>query len=139
MRHCSDELRGWFSGLLKRYDRIVIVGPSGCGKSTLANEVQIDDRPILRSDDFKHLPWDEVSAAIIGSARKAGPRWVVEGVKGASALRKGLEADAVVYLDKPRRHQLPGQIVQGKGIQTVFREWRAAHKDVPVFRLPDEA
>ncbi len=139
MRFCSDELRGFYSGLLRRYDRIVIVGPSGCGKTTLAIEVKIDDRPVLHNDDFKHLPWDQVSEAIIKSAAMAGPRWVVEGVKGASALRKGLEADAVLYLDKPRRPQLRGQINQGTGIATIFKEWRDKNAAVPVYRLPEDA
>ncbi len=140
VRHCSDELRGFFSGLLKRFDRIVVTGPSGCGKSTLANEVQIDDRPILRSDDFKHIGFEDVPFAIIESAKHAGPRWVAEGVMLPRALRKGLECDAVVYLDKPRRPQLRGQEIQGRGmVGKVFTEWRYKNPSVPVFRLPEDA
>lgn len=136
---CSSALRGRFAGLLKRFDRIVITGPSGCGKSTLADEVRVDDRPILRSDDFKQHSWEEVPWAIITAAAKAGPSWTFEGVMGARALRKGLQCDAVVYLDKPRRPQLPGQVAQGKGIMTVFREWRQRDQGrTPVFFLAQD-
>lgn len=139
VKHCSDTLRGWFSGLLRRFDRIVIVGPPKCGKSTLANEVSIDDRPVLRSDDFKKHSWEDTPAEIIKAAKMAGSRWTFEGVMGARALRKGLDAQAVVYLTKPRSFQVPGQIAMGKGIGTVMREWRA--KDggkTPVFYAPED-
>lgn len=139
MRYCSDTLRGWFGGILKRYDRVVVVGPSGCGKSTLANEVQVDDRPVLRSDDFKKYTWEDVPQEIIKAATDAGTKWVAEGVMLARALRKGLQCDAVVYLELPRRPQLKGQVIQGKGIKTVFDEWRRANGNrIPVWKPPRE-
>ncbi len=135
---CSSALRGWFSGILKRYDRVVVTGPSGCGKSTLADEVRVDDRPILRSDDFKKHDFETVPYEIIKAADAAGPSWLAEGVMLPRALRKGLDCDAVVYLDRPRREQLPGQVAQGKGmVWKVFREWRAsAGAGIPVYFLP---
>lgn len=137
MKYCSNALRGWFGGILKRYDRVVVTGPSGCGKSTLSDEVQIDDRPILRSDDFKHYDFESVPFEIIKAANEAGNKWVAEGVMLPRALRKGLECDAVVYLEKPRRPQLRGQIIQGRGmVGKVFQEWRAKNPSVPVFMHP---
>lgn len=136
---CSSKLRGWFSGILKRYPRVVVTGPSGCGKSTLADEVRVDDRPILRSDDFKQHAFEDVPFAIIEASKHAGPSWVAEGVMLPRALRKGLQCDAIVYLDKPRRPQLPGQVAQGKGmVGKVFTEWRRGPgRGVPVYTLSD--
>lgn len=189
VRHCSDTLRGWFSGLLRRFDRIVIVGPSGCGKSTLADEVRIDDRPVIHSDDFKkfervHLPpavlrasqprrdgfmrvphelieqaerkgesWPNkrifeqlgMSEEIIKACDDAGKRWLFEGVWGSRILRKAVQigrpqfCDAVVLLERPRRHQWKGQQIQAKGIMTVFNEWRRMDRNrTPIFKPPDE-
>lgn len=70
MNHCSPILRGWFTGLLRRYKRIVIVGPSGCGKSTLADEIQIDGRPVLHSDDFKRFRLEDLPASVRAVADK---------------------------------------------------------------------
>lgn len=189
MKYCSSVLRGWYSGLLRRYDRIVIVGPSGCGKSTLTDEIQIDDRPVIHSDDFKkfnradlppavlkasqrkpdgcyRVPHDVIEQAekrgetwpnkrifeqagmsedIIRTCDASGKRWVFEGVWGARVLRKANQlgrpefCDAVILLDKPRRHQWPGQLAQGKGIMTVFNEWRKLDRGrTPIYQAPEE-
>lgn len=189
MTHCSPLLRGWFTGLLKRYKRLVIVGPSGCGKSTLADEIQIDDRPVIHSDDFKRfrlqdlpasvqavaekqadgsvrVPHNVIEAAemrgehwpntrmfeqagaseeIIRACKAAGDKWVFEGVMGARALRKSLQlglgplSDAVILLERPRREQQKGQVIQGKAIMTVFNEWRRLDRNrTPVWKVPEE-
>lgn len=113
----------WFGMVLAMHRRVAIVGGPGTGKTTLASFVH--NRPVLGTDEFKGLAWEEVPAAVIERAAGIGPAFVVEGVMTARALRKGLIVDAVVVLDTQRRPDpLPGQLAMGKGVATVFAEWR---------------
>ncbi len=108
------------------------------GKSTLSQLVS--DRLMLPAasheflpDGITHRPWPEVPYKIIIDTTGCAA-FVVEGVHVARALRKGLEVDAVVYLTRPKvKERKPGQVAMAKGVRTVFDEWHAANRHVPVF------
>ena len=130
--------------LLRDHARVAIVGAPRTGKTWLADHAELEaaraGRRVLYSDDFKHLAWADVPAAIIKACEML-PRFLLEGVQVARALRRGLEVDAVMYLDDPKAPQLVGQKIMGKGIATVFDEWRAARPTVHVVspdRVPPE-
>jgi len=130
--------------LLQGYARVAIVGAPRTGKTSLANNEAVRfalaRRPVIYSDDFKHLAWGEVPPAIVAVCKQM-ERFLIEGVQVARALRRGLEIDAVLYLDDAKAEQLPGQVVMGKGIATVFNEWRIFNPHVHVVspdRVPQE-
>jgi dephospho-CoA kinase len=123
-----------FLEILREHKRVGIVGGPRTGKTTLASLVR--DRPVIGTDRFKdEVSWDDTPASIIAEAEKH-ESVVIEGVMVARALRKGLPLDAIIYLTRPKVDE--SELKQGhrsmaKGVQTVFREWRAGHLDVPVF------
>lgn len=129
-------LEQWFLGVLARYPRVGLVGGSGTGKSTLS--IVCQDRPVLHSDDFKHLDWSAASEEMARKANEQPGPVLVEGVAVARALRKGMRVDAVVLLKRPRRVQSRGQVVQEKGIYTVLAEWQKANPTAPVLIPPKE-
>jgi predicted GTPase len=120
--------------LIGRYDRVAIVGGPRTGKSTLANAVR--DRPVIPTDSYMDLPWEDVPAKVIEAAGAAGGRFVVEGVQAARALRKGLEVDAVIVMTQPKTALTSGQAAMGKGVMTVFEEWRGNNPGALVMKEP---
>jgi hypothetical protein len=110
------------------------------GKSTLSQLVS--DRPVIGTDDYKKLPWEEVPLRMIADVQGMSA-FVIEGVQVARALRKGLEVDAVVYLTVPKvKERKPGQVAMARGVRTVFDQWHTQNPQVPVFiegaRTPEE-
>jgi hypothetical protein len=128
----------WLTPILARYPRIAIAGGPRTGKSSIAST--ITDRPVIATDDYMRLPWDDVPRAVIAQASASGARFVVEGVQVTRALRKGLQVDAVVWLDTPHVELTGAQQGMRTGMETVFREWQQMPegKVVPVFRAPKE-
>ena len=116
--------------ILAQHRRVAIVGGPHTGKSTFARSVR--DRPVIATDDYINLPWEDVPAKVIEAAGAAGPAFVVEGVQAARALRKGLEVDAVIVLTQPKTELTPGQAAMGKGVMTVFNEWQAGRPPVVI-------
>lgn len=101
------------------------------GKSTLAQLAT--DRPVIGTDDYRSLPWEEVPHAMIRDVSGL-QSFVIEGVQVPRALRKGLEVDAVIYMTRPKvKHRKPGQVAMAKGVRTVFDEWHTTNQHVPVF------
>ena len=112
-------------GLLVSHDRVAIVGGPRTGKTWLS--ASIHDREVIHTDKLIHLPWGEVPVTLIATCRKL-PRFLIEGVQVARALRAGLVVDAVLYLDLPMVEQSKGQASMGKSVDTIFREWRALNR-----------
>jgi hypothetical protein len=118
--------------------RIAIAGGPHTGKSYLGKQAA-DGRELLDTDTWiNRFEWSELSRQVVlfGAARD---RWVIEGVRVAHALRKGLEPDVVIWLTtvwpKPGGPRLAGHEAQAKAIRTVFEEWRRMNitgKRIPV-------
>lgn len=99
-------------------------------KSTLASKVT--DRKVIGTDDYQDMEWSEIPLRMIADV-SGMESFVIEGVMVARALRKGMEVDAVVYLTRPKTARKAGQISMAKAVQTIFNEWHAANRHVPVF------
>lgn len=115
--------------LQSHHARIAIVGGPRTGKSTLAGLVE--DRPVIRTDNFRHIEWSQVPAAIIERC-KGLERFIIEGVQAARALRSGLVVDAVIYLDSAACERTDNHRNMAKGIESIFREWRDRNRLVHV-------
>lgn len=101
------------------------------GKSTLAKLVT--DRPLIGTDNYQGMEWEEIPLRMIADVAPLSS-FAIEGVMVARALRKGMAVDAVIYLQRPKvADRLPGQVAMAKGIKTVFDQWHAANRDIPVF------
>lgn len=125
----------WLAAVGSLYQRIAIVGGPGVGKTTLSR--WFTDRPVIGTDDYQKMDWEKIPSALIEGTGGIGPAFVVEGVQVARALRKGLAVDAVIHLETPHRPDpLPGQLAMGKGVETVFAEWKSSPlaQHVPVYR-----
>ncbi len=130
-----------FDRVFKLYDRIAITGAPQCGKTTLAKT--ITDRPVLHSDDFKHLAWSDASQVMADKANAIEGPLIVEGVAVPRALRKGMKIDAVILLTQPKLApekrdpvRWKHQVAMGKGVMKVLREWRANNPRIPVYAEP---
>lgn len=100
--------------LARAHARVAITGGPGIGKSTVMTRAltltgpddQVPERLWIATDVHGDLPWAEQRNVCVqvGLAR---PRWVMEGVTVARALRHGLPADAVVVLHGEPLRTLP--------------------------------
>ena len=115
--------------ILSRYKRVVIAGGPKTGKSTLASSVT--DRPVFHTDELAGERWEDIPE-LVKAQVEGKDAFVVEGVQAGRALRKGLEADVVVYLTEPRAPRTKGQQTMGKGCATIFRDYLSSGPAVPI-------
>jgi hypothetical protein len=113
--------------------RVAIAGGPRSGKTTLTDEIARErpGDPVIHTDDYMHLDWSEVSAAIVEDCSRLD-RFILEGVRVPHALRKGLEADVVIWLGEARAERTPEQESMALACATVFDEWREDHPDAVV-------
>lgn len=120
-----------FNDILKKHKRIAIVGGPQTGKTTLAKTVT--DRPVHHNDNGKHIPWEDQPEywknQVFGQ-----DAFVLEGVQAARALRKGLQVDAVIELDKPHVPLKPGQLAMSKGHVKIFGDVKAANPLLKIYK-----
>src|SRR5262245_58008461 len=82
-----------FAELLTQYPRLVITGAPNTGKSFLS--ATVSDRAVVHTDwwikrpDGTNWAWDAVPFIVIGACNGLSS-FVVEGVRGADAVRQGL-------------------------------------------------
>jgi len=78
--------------MLSHLSIILVCGPAGGGKSTLAAQLaEALDCPVVATDSYKHMPWDEVPLAVGESLAlfdEPGSVVVLEGVRALSAVQK---------------------------------------------------
>ncbi len=123
----------WLAELLSKHSRVAIAGGPRTGKTTLS--ARITDRPVSHTDDFMKEPWERVPHLVIAMLRDL-PAFVVEGVQVPRTLRKGLEVDAVIWLDSPVTDQTSKQRTMSAACRTVFQEWREKNYLRPIYYPP---
>jgi len=121
-----------FKDILCNYNRIVIAGGTGTGKSTLASACQ--DRLVIQTDDYQHLAWKDVPQAIL-DAVKDQSRYLIEGIHVPRVLRKGLTADAVIWLSVSYKPLTAKQEQFNKGLLTTFEDWLSNNTKANVIYL----
>ena len=98
--------------------RVAIGGGPDTGKTRMAQ--RFNDRPVVHGYEFEPQGWDPQPQLLIEACRGLD-RFVVEGLHVARALRKGLEVDAIVWLQWA---QVPDrtdrQRSTAKGCRTIF-------------------
>jgi hypothetical protein len=107
--------------------RIVICGGPGTGKTTLGQRLANEARPLVSTDDFMALAFEEVPAAVLKRVGGASG-YVIEGVQAARVLRTALRGDApgfmmpdrVYWLTQPFEERKPGAEAMAVGIEKVF-------------------
>jgi HK97 family phage prohead protease len=115
--------------------RVAVAGGPRSGKTTLSDSIAATrpGDPLLHTDDYMDLEWSEASEKICSDCAKL-ERFIIEGVRVAHALRKGLAVDAVFWLGESVADRTPEQESMAKAVATVFDEWREGNGDtVPVF------
>lgn len=130
--------RAWWKDVLKKYDRIAVVGGPRAGKTTLT---RIADRPVIHTDDYMKRAWDAAPYAAIADVidlthDQERPRFIIEGTRAVSCLRRGLKVDAVCVLMEPLQELTPRQEGMRKAVMTKLAEWFKDHKNVAILQAP---
>ncbi|MCP3470164.1 topology modulation protein [Bradyrhizobium sp. CCGUVB1N3] len=92
--------------------RILVLGPSGAGKSTLARRIgERSGLSVVHLDALYWMPgWrpsETESFRARMAAAAAGERWVIDGNYGSHLDLRLPRADAIIWLDLPRRVYFP--------------------------------
>lgn len=113
-------MKMWLDMVLREHARVAIVGGPRAGKSTIVGH--ITDREVIHTDSYNGEEWDALPGLLI-DATQGKERFVIEGVHAARALRKGMQVDAIVFIDEPVVERNPGQAAMAKGIRTIFNDY----------------
>ena len=117
---------------LSAYNKVGICGGPKTGKTTLSG--QINDRPVLHTDDAMDRPWADQPEIWIGATKEL-PRFCIEGVQVARAMRKGLQLDCLIVLCTPRMPLNKGQTALTKSVHRWLAEAAHLNPHLKVFYL----
>ena len=121
-----------FVRILEGHKRVALTGVVNSGKSLLLDYADLAGRKVVHTDDLRETPFEEKPARI--QEELEGLReFIVAGMQVPRALRKGLEVDAVVWINNPRTRLTPRQRGFSKGARTILDKWRHENPDIPVF------
>jgi len=122
-----------FEPLLGLFPRIVLSGVVGSGKTLLLQNVDLGWRKVVHTDDFSQLAWEHKFPAIF-AALDPLDSFILAGVLAPHVLHKGLEVDAVCWLNGTRQPGLTNcQIGIGRGNRKLLHRWRHNHPKIPVY------
>jgi len=128
-----DARRRSVEDALLRFPRVAITGAPRCGKTWLAEAVG-GDRETIHTDTWQGVEWGKQPELIIAACAPLR-RFLLEGVQVPRALRKGLQVDALIWLDTPAAEQTREQKAMGKAIATVLNGIRS-QLEIPII-FPD--
>jgi len=122
-----------FQGLLERFARVALAGVVKGGKSLLLQESR-PDRQVFHTDDLqaRGLEWEQYPDVVLSELGGVG-RFLLVGMQVPRILRKGLEVDAVVWVNQPRGRVTKRQGAFSKGARTIMHKWRREKPDIPVY------
>lgn len=119
----------------EQYDRIVVYGGPCTGKTRLFSAC-LTTHTVIHTDDFKDEGgWDAAPEAIVDAISKAGPRWVVEGVRGLAAVKLGAAAQCIINCTEPVVKRTKNQETMAKGRRTNLAKFLADRPDIVVIEL----
>ncbi len=89
--------------ILRTHRRVAVTGGPDTGKSIVTDYVT--DRPVYHSDAFTDDDWHTKPDALIREAyQNDSPQgYVVAGITADRAVRKGLQVDAIIHCETPRK------------------------------------
>lgn len=132
---------------LQVFDRVAIGGGPMTGKSLVAAQLNLTHYQCT-TDSFMTFPWADQPEAIITWLNRAKHTWltvdgksvyswVLSGVQVGRCLRKGLVADAVVFLEYPLKPLTSRQAQMVASCKTIFNDWyfNIRKMETPVFFL----
>jgi len=122
-----------FQDILNRYDRVAVTGVVKGGKSLLLDNVK-PARRVFHTDELHRigLEFKDYPAYVLEELGGEA-RFVVAGMQVPRILRKGLEVDALVWVNTPRESLTVKQGGFSKGARTIMHKWRRANPEVPVY------
>lgn len=117
---------------LEAHPRVCLIGPPASEPLATLEGIDLQHRLLLRASEHSAQEWSSVPDSIIRALERFDSFLLVGGVHAARALRKGLEVDAVVYLDNALGSRVPIQDGGAKQVNSIFAEWRRSHLTTPV-------
>ena len=123
--------------LVAAYSRIALTGVVNSGKTLLLEEGGRGTPPkeVVHTDQLKRSDWPSIPSKIC-SMTSGKDSIIVVGTQVPRCLRKGLEVDAVVWLNTSRTGLDRRQEGFGKGIRKIMHAWRHQHPEIPVYFSP---
>lgn len=122
-----------FQEILGRFDRVAVTGVVKGGKSLLLENTD-PKRRVFHTDELhrKGLEFKDYPGHVL-EALGGVQRFVVAGMQVPRVLRKGLEVDALVWVNTSRESLTAKQSGFSKGARTIMHKWRRENPEVPVY------
>jgi hypothetical protein len=123
--------------LVEVYPRIALTGVVNSGKTLLLEEGGRGTPPkeVIHTDVLSRKDWATIPSKIC-SLVTGKESFILAGTQVPRCLRKGLEVDAVVWLNTSRTGLDRRQEGFGKGIRKIMHAWRHRHPEIPVYFSP---
>lgn len=121
-----------FQALLDRHARIALTGMVKSGKSLLLDETEYD-RFRFHTDSLgpSGERWEDYPRAVL-DAVSGLDAFLLTGMQVPRILRKGLEVDCLLWLNRPLHPLTRKQLAFSRGARTIMHKWRKTRPEVDV-------